>query len=126
VNNSTTGVKLARHALRVVLCYLVVLQAFLASYGAASALSPASAADYIICHSTSDDTGKSPDPAAPPRVFCTLCVMAASAGGLPVDPAVTVTSPRIVVDQVRPSQGADVVGPPLARAGLSRAPPRLS
>ena len=128
MNTIYTGFKFVRRALRVALCYLIVLQAFVAAHGSAFAVSQAggTAAGFIICHNTGDDTQESPDPRVPASVPCTLCAMAASASGLPPDPVLTVVAPPTVAGRVQPIDIAVIASPPLARAGLARAPPQFT
>jgi hypothetical protein len=128
VSTTDTRLKFVRRALRVALCYLVVLQAFVATYSAAFAVSQASGtvAGFAICHSGGGAAQDSPGPAAPASIPCALCAMAASAGGLPPAPGTTVVAPPSVAGRVRPADISVIASPQPARAGLARAPPQFA
>ena len=124
MNKTHTRTKLVRHALRVVLCYVVALQAFLAAYSAAFAASQTgAAAGFVICHSADSNAPPAPHSRVPVAVPCALCAMAASANGLPPDPVLAVVAPISVAHRIRPLDIEVVTSPPPSRAGLARAPP---
>ena len=123
MNKSHTRTQSVGHALRVVLCYVVVLQAFLAAYSAAFAAGQIGpAADFVICHSADSNAPLAPHSRVPAAVPCALCAMAASANALPPDPA-AVVAPISVAHRIAPFATAIVTSSPPSRAGLARAPP---
>ena len=128
MNKTHIRLKFVRHALRVVLCYVIVLQAFLAANSTAFAVSQAggAAAGFVICHNVGDDTPLGPDSRTPAGVPCALCAMAASSNGLPPDPSLAVVAPPTVAQLVRPLGIVIVASSPPARAGLARAPPQFT
>jgi len=124
VNKSHTRTRSVGYALRVVLCYVVVLQAFLTAYSAAFAAGQTgAAAGFVICHSADNNAPPAPHSRVPAAVPCALCAMAASANGLPPNPGVGVVAPISVAHRIRPLDLAVVTSPPPSRAGLARAPP---
>jgi hypothetical protein len=123
VNKSHTRARSIGHALRVLLCYVVVLQAFLAAYSAAFAAGQTgAAADFVICHSADNNAPPAPHSRVPVAVPCALCAMAASANALPPDPA-AVVAPLSVAHRIQLLDIAIITSPPPSRAGLARAPP---
>ena len=126
--NTTHRPKFVRHALRIALCYVVVLQAFLAAYSTAFAVSQAggAAAGFVICHNGGDDAPLNSDSRTPAGVPCALCAMAASANALPPEPMLAAVAPPAVAAQLQPIDLAVIVPPASVRAGLSRAPPQFA
>ena len=126
MNKTHTRTKFVRHALRVALCYLIVLQAFLAAYSTAFAVSQAggTAAGFVICHNAGDDPLPDPDSRTPAKVPCVLCAIAASASGLPPDPMLTLVAPPIA-GRIQSADVPVIVRSSPARAGMARAPPQF-
>jgi hypothetical protein len=124
VNQNPKELQFTRRAIRVVLCYALVFQAFFAAYSAALATIPAAdAAGFIICHNTGGETPDS-DKQAPAHISCALCALAAQANGL-TPPVIAVAAPATSAATVDHADGAQTLHPAPARAGLARAPPRF-
>ena len=112
-----------RRVLRVSLCYVVAIQAFLSAFETtiAATRTPNSDAWLVICHGI----GGSPpgDSGNPEKLPCVLCAVAAAALGLlsdPVPAAVALLLPAGLVGFTCP---VPIACHPPSRAGLSRAPP---
>jgi DUF2946 family protein len=119
VTDVSTSRNVFGRALRVALCYVLVLHAFAASLSTASAV--AVGFGSAICHNAGDEpTGDS----GVLSVHCALCAVATSAMALP-DP-VSIGAPTAAGDPVRPRDiSLPAVSRP-ARAGMARAPPHLA
>jgi hypothetical protein len=114
--------------LRVALCYVVAMQAFLAAFGATMAAARATAFDplLVICHTGDSERPSNGDTRNPEKLPCIVCAAAAAALGL-----VSNTAPLSAVDFVpagRVSSAPATVGAhhPPSRAGHSRAPPSFA
>lgn len=108
------------------LCYVYLVQMFLAAYGIALAtLGHASVgADFAICYGT---TGNAPDKEdTKAKLPCALCTVTAAGRGLPPDPIAMVVPPVGDADLVRLPDVIVIVSNTPPRAGQSRAPPSLA
>jgi hypothetical protein len=124
VKIAVTKRTLARRLLSLAVCYVVALQAFLAAYGTAFAISRADAfAGFPICHGADGTHAANSDGEKSEKAPCALCAVAAAAGGLLPDPASVVAAPLLVCGSVENSDTGETIAIPPARAGLSRAPP---
>ena len=75
--------------LRVALCYVVAMQAFLAAFGTTMAAARATAFDpfRVICHSGDSERPRNGDSRNPEKLPCIVCAAAAAALGLESGPA---------------------------------------
>ena len=114
--------------LRVALCYVVAMQAFLAAFGTTMAAARTTAFDplQVICHSGDSEQPSNGDTRNPEKLPCIVCAAAAAALGLESRLGAAHRNPfrdrrtRLV----RPAAVAAYRPPP--RAGLSRAPPSFA
>jgi hypothetical protein len=67
------------HTLRVALCYVVAMQAFLAAFGTTLAAARATAFDplLVICHSGESERPSNGDTRSPEKLACIVCAAAA-------------------------------------------------
>jgi hypothetical protein len=129
VKKRQTPSKFVRSAVAVALCYVVVLQAFLASCSLALAVSRVSpSASAVICHGDGGNAPAGPDDRAPTSDACAACAICtlASADGLPAPTTPAVAAPRTASHRVAPFAIAGLPGAPPARAGFARAPPKFA
>jgi len=116
-----------RFSLRVLLCYVIALQAALSAFAAAPTTAHASTVDgWVICHDPSGDAA--PDGHLPggERAHCALCVLCAPASALLPDPVAAAHVFRVPIAVLGVDRFATIDSWPPPRAGLSRAPPGLA
>jgi len=117
-----------RCAVAVALCYIFVLQAFLASFSIALAIGQASAGTgAVMCHG-GGGTPAGPDnriPASDSCVMCANCALA-SAGGLPAPTTLTFLARRTASRRVAIFDISVLAKAPPPRAGFARAPPKFA
>jgi hypothetical protein len=116
-----------RRVLGLAVCYAVALQAFLAAFGAALAVSHRSgAADglTIICHGANGTTQPSGDGAG--KLPCALCAVATAGGGLLPDLVAAAVAPLTGSSIVRRADAVLMLTVAQSRAGLARAPPNFA
>jgi hypothetical protein len=118
VKKRQTTFKPVRRAVTVALCYIIVLQAFLAGCSLALSVSQASSGSgAVICHSGDGLPAGSDDhtPASDACATCAICTRAAT--GLPAP----TLSHRVDAFAL-----AELPNTPPARAGFARAPPEFA
>jgi hypothetical protein len=123
VSDVLTRLGLVRRALRVALCYVIALQAILAAYGTALAVSAAAPPSLIVCHNAGSEA---PADTGARGVPCALCATAASATGLPTAGGPTIAGLQFFSHRIQPLEVLAGVTTPIARAGLARAPPQFA
>ena len=118
-----TRLRLFPRALRVALCYVVALQAIVASFTLVSTGGYADPAGVgtLICHNAEGEPAKAP---GVPNVPCTLCAVAVAVVDLP--PGVLASEPSPFVLVSHGIEDAVETGRPPARAGSARAPPTIA
>jgi hypothetical protein len=129
VKKRQTTSKLVRCAVAVALCYIVVLQAFLAGCSLALEVSRASSGTgAVICHSADGDLPAGPDDRTPTIDACSTCAICTRAGpaGLPAPTTPTVTASWTLSRRVDAFALAELPNAPPARAGFARAPPEFA
>jgi hypothetical protein len=111
-------------ALRVALCYVVAMQAFLAAFGTTMAAARATVFDplLVICHSGDSEQPSNGDPRNPEKP-CIVCAAAAAAPGLESDPAPLAAIHFVIAGRVSSAPATVDAHHPPSRAGHSRAPP---
>jgi hypothetical protein len=117
-----------RCILRVALCYVFAIQAFLSAFETtiAAARAPASDTWLVICHGVDSTLPSSGGAGNPEKLPCVLCAVAAAALGLlphPVPPAVAQLSSARSAGF---THAVAIVHQPPSRAGSSRAPPSFA
>ena len=114
--------------LRVALCYVVAMQAFLAAFGTTMAAARATAFDplLVICHSGDSGQPSNGDTRNPEKLPCIVCAAAAAALGLESDPAPLATIHFVITGRVSSTPATVVAHHPPSRAGHSRAPPSFA
>jgi hypothetical protein len=114
--------------LRVALCYVVAMQAFLAAFGTTMAAARATAFDplLVICHSGDSERPGNGDTRNPEKLPCIVCAAAAAALGLESGPAPLTAIHFVATGRVVPALAVAVAYHPPSRAGLSRAPPSFA
>jgi hypothetical protein len=116
---------IGRRALTVAVCYVLILQAFLAAFGTVLAVARTSVSDasFVICHSGDALAPASGDTGTSDILPCALCAVAAAAGGLLPD-AISVAAAPLLATAVLSNADTLAIFPAASvRAGLSRAPP---
>ena len=113
----------ARRVLTLALCYVLALQAFLAAYGTAFAVSRGESG-FVICHG--DGSTPARDTANADKAPCALCAVASAASGLLPEAPVSFVTPAIVAGRVVYADTTVTFPSPPRRAGLSRAPPSFA
>jgi hypothetical protein len=116
-----------RRAVTVALCYIIVLQAFLAGCSLALTVSWASSGSgAVICHSGDGLPAGSDDrtPASDACATCAICTRAAT--GLPAPTTPTITVSWTLSHRVDAFALAELPNTPPARAGFARAPPEFA
>jgi hypothetical protein len=129
VKKHQTTSKLVRSAVAMALCYIVVLQAFLAGCSIGLVVSLASTrATVVICHGGGGNSPAGPDNRIPARDSCLVCAICtlATAGGLTAPTTATFAAPRTASHRVAPFDIANLATVPPARAGFARAPPKFA
>jgi hypothetical protein len=127
VKKHQTTSKLVRSAVAMALCYVVVVQAFLAGCSIGLAVSQASTTT-VICHGGGGNSPAGPDnrtPASDSCLVCAICTLA-TAGGLAAPTTATVAAPRTASHRVAPFDITALATAPPARAGFARAPPKFA
>ena len=111
--------------LRVALCYVVAMQAFLAAFGTTMAAARATAFDplLVICHSGDSGQPSNGDTRNPEKLPCIVCAAAAAAPGLESNPAPLAAIHFVIAGRVSSARATVVAHHPPSRAGHSRAPP---
>jgi hypothetical protein len=113
--------------LRVALCYVVAMQAFLAAFGATvAAAAPTFDPLQVICHSGDGERPSSGDTRTPEKLPCIVCAAAAAALGLESGPAPLAAIHFAIAGRVASAPAIVAAYRPPPRAGLSRAPPRFA
>jgi len=114
--------------LRVALCYVVAMQAFLAAFGTTMAAARATAFDplLVICHSGNSEQPGSGDSRNPEKLPCVVCAAAAAALGLESGLAPLAAIYFVPAGRVASAPAAVIAYHPPSRAGLSRAPPSFA
>jgi hypothetical protein len=114
--------------LRVALCYVVAMQAFLAAFGTTMAAARATAFDPlgVICHSGDSERPSNGDTRTPEKLPCIVCAAAAAALGLESGPAPLAAIHFVIVGRVASAPATVAACHPPSRAGLSRAPPSFA
>ena len=114
--------------LRVALCYVVAMQAFLAAFGTTMAAARATAFDplLVICHSSDRGRPSNGDTRNPEKIPCIVCAAAAAALGLASNPAPLAAIDFVVTGRVAAAPATVVAHHPPSRAGHSRAPPSFA
>jgi hypothetical protein len=114
--------------LRVALCYVVAMQAFLAAFGTTMAAARATGFDplLVICHSGDSERPSSGDTRNPEKLPCIVCATAAAALGLESDPAPLAAIHFVPAGRISSTPATVVAHHPPARAGHSRAPPSFA
>ena len=124
-----TKSKLVRCAIAVALCYIFVLQAFLASSSIALAISQADAgASAVICYGGGGNPPAGPHnrtPASDSCVLCSICTLG-SAGGLPASATLTFPARQTASRRVAIFDISVLAKAPPPRAGFARAPPKFA
>jgi hypothetical protein len=111
--------------LRVALCYVVAMQAFLAAFGTTMAAARATVFDplLVICHSGDSGQPSNGDTRNPEKLPCIVCAAAAAAPGLESNPAPLAAIHFVIAGRVSSARATVVAHHPPSRAGHSRAPP---
>jgi hypothetical protein len=114
--------------LRVALCYVVALQAFLAAFGTTMAAARTTAFDPlgVICHSGDRDRPSNGDSRTPEKLPCIVCAAAAAALGLESGPAPLAAIHFAIAGRISSAPVVIAAYRPPPRAGLSRAPPSFA
>jgi hypothetical protein len=114
--------------LRVALCYVVAMQAFLAAFGTTIAAARAGAFDplQVICHSGDSERSGNGDTRNPEKLPCIVCAAAAAALGLESGAAPLAAIHFAPAGRVASAPATAVAYHPPSRAGLSRAPPSFA
>ncbi|HEY5965365.1 MAG TPA: DUF2946 family protein [Xanthobacteraceae bacterium] len=114
--------------LRVALCTIVAMQAFLAAYGTTMAAARATAFDPlgVICHSGDSEQPGNGDNRSPEKLPCIVCAAAAAALGLEPNPAALAAIPFEIAGRISSAPVVIAAYRPPPRAGLSRAPPSFA
>jgi hypothetical protein len=114
--------------LRVALCYVVAMQAFLAAFGTTIAAARATAFDplLVICHSGDSERPSNGDTRNPEKLPCIVCAAAAAALGLESNPAPLAAIHFVVAGRISSAPATVVAHHPPSRAGHSRAPPSFA
>jgi hypothetical protein len=114
--------------LRVALCYVVAMQAFLAAFGTTMAAARASAFGplQVICHSGDSERPGNGDTRNPEKLPCIVCAAAAAALGLESSFTGLAAIHFVPAGRVASAPAAVIAYHPPARAGLSRAPPSFA
>ena len=116
-----------RRALGLFVCYVLALQAFLAAYGTAFAVSRGPAFDgVVICHGAGDIAPSSDGTTPAEKLPCAVCAVAAAGGGLIPDLAVTIAPSLAAAASIGIAGTIEIRVTPSPRAGLSRAPPSFA
>jgi hypothetical protein len=114
--------------LRVALCTVVAMQAFLAAFGTTMAAARATAFDplLVICHSGDSERPSNGDSRTPEKLPCIVCAAAAAALGLESGPAPLAAIHFVIAGRVSHAPAIVSAYHPPPRAGLSRAPPSFA
>lgn len=114
--------------LRVALCYVVAMQAFLAAFGTTMAAAGATAFDpfQVICHSGDSERPRNGDSRNPEKLPCIVCAAAAAALVLTSGPAPLAAIHFVDAGRISSAPAAVAAYRPPPRAGLSRAPPSFA
>jgi hypothetical protein len=114
--------------LRVALCYVVAMQAFLAAFGTTMAAARATAFDPlgVICHAGDSEQPSNGDSRTPEKLPCIVCAAAAAALGLESGPAPLGAIHFAIAGRVSHAPAIVSAYHPPPRAGLSRAPPSFA
>jgi hypothetical protein len=116
-----------RRGLRVALCYIVAIQAFLSAFETtiAATRAPPSYAWLVICHGV-DGKPPSGNSDNPEKLPCVLCAVAAAALGLRSDPVPAALTLLLPAGVVGFAHAVTIAYQPPSRAGYSRAPPSFA
>ena len=111
--------------LRVALCYVVAMQAFLAAFSTTMAAARATVFDplLVICHSGDSEQPSNGDTGNPEKLLCIVCAAAAAAPGLESNPVPLAAIHFVIAGRVSSARATVVAHHPPSRAGHSRAPP---
>jgi Protein of unknown function (DUF2946) len=117
-----------RRVLGLAVSYVLVLQAFFATFETAVARSQINATDgaLVICHSANNASPSTGDTGKPEKLACLFCAVAAAGGGVLPDPVAAVLAPRVLAGGVDFADSISISTRPPARDGRARAPPRLA
>ena len=117
-----------RCILRLALCYVVAIQAFLSTFETtiAAAHAPASDTWLVICHGVDSNLPSSGGSGNPEKLPCVLCAVAAAALGLLSDPVPATLTLLLPADLVGFAHAVTIAYQPPSRAGYSRAPPSFA
>jgi hypothetical protein len=117
-----------RYILRVALCYVVAIQAFLSAFETtiAAAHAPASDTSLAICHGVDSNPPSSGGSGNPEKLPCVLCAVAAAALGLLSDPVPAALAQLLSAGFAGFGHAVAIVYQPPSRAGYSRAPPSFA
>jgi hypothetical protein len=118
--------QVARRALAIAVCYLFVVQAFVAGLAAAGAIATAGTAGGMaiaaVCHGAG---APAQDDGRPPDAKCPHCAIAACGFALAA-PVSGLAAPPQIATRLCPHNAATIARPAAARAGLARAPPAFA
>jgi hypothetical protein len=117
-----------RRVLGLVVCYVLVFQAFFAAVEAPVALFQANATNggQVICRNANNASPSTGDTGKREKLSCLLCAIAAASGGLLPDPVAPVFAPRALAGGVNFAKSVAISTRPPARDGCSRAPPSFA
>ena len=117
-----------RCILRLALCYVVAIQAFLSAFETtiAAAHAPASDTWLVICHGVDSNLPSSGGSGNPEKLPCVLCAVAAAALGLRSDPVPATLTLLLPAGLVGFAHAVTIAYQPPSRAGYSRAPPSFA
>jgi hypothetical protein len=117
-----------RCILRVALCYVFAIQAFLSAFETtiAAAHAPASDTWLVICHGVDSNLPSSGGAGNPEKLPCVLCAVAAGALGLLPNPVPPAVAQLLSAGLAGFTHAVAIVYQPPSRAGYSRAPPSFA
>jgi hypothetical protein len=117
-----------RCILRVALCHVVAIQAFLSAFETtlAAVHAPESDTWLVICHGLDSTPPSSGGTGNPEKLPCVLCAVAAAALGLLSDPVPAAAPQLLSAGLASFTRAVAIVYQPPSRAGYSRAPPRFA
>jgi hypothetical protein len=108
-------------------CYVLVLQAFFATFETAVALFQGDATNVlVICHNANDASPSTGGTGKPEKLSCVLCAVAAAGSGLLPDPVADVFAPCVLAGGIDFAKSVAISTRPPARDGRSRAPPSFA
>ena len=117
-----------RRMLRLALCYVIALQAFLSAFETtiAAAHAPTSDVSPVICHAVDGRSPSNGDTGNPEKIACALCALAAAALALLCNPVSATEALLLPAGLVGFPHAISAAHHPRARAGYSRAPPSFA